>query len=107
MCQNMVTTVVSTILEKVLSDHFIKNQNFMPGLKEVINDFTFPHVKQLRPLSYRKITKLYTILEIYATVEWGSGLRSAKKKTENGYKIIFALKHMVMRYREHYSSGIL
>ena len=44
----MVTTVVSARLEKVVSNHLVKNQNLMRVSKEVANDFMFLHVKQLR-----------------------------------------------------------
>ena len=47
-CQNMVTTVVSARLGKVVSNHLVKNQNLMRVSKEVANDFMFLHVKQLR-----------------------------------------------------------
>ena len=47
-CQNMVTTVVSARLEKVVSNHLVKNQNLMRVSKEVANDFMFLRVKQLR-----------------------------------------------------------
>ena len=44
----MVTTVVSTRLEKVVSNHLLKNENLKHVSKEVVNDFMFLHVKQLR-----------------------------------------------------------
>ena len=44
----MVKKVVSTRLEKVISNHFVKNQNLMRVSKEVVNDFMFTQVKQLR-----------------------------------------------------------
>ena len=44
----MVTTVVSARLEKVVSNHLVKNQNLMRVSKEVANDFMFLRVKQLR-----------------------------------------------------------
>ena len=91
----MVNKVVSTRLEKVVSNHLVKNQNLMRVSKEVVNDFMFTHVKQLRRYT-EKLQNYMDFFLIYLTVKGSSALRSTDAKIENGFELIFVLKYMVI-----------
>ena len=79
-CKNIKTTVMSTKLENVISNHRIETQYLMPCFKEEADDRMFTHVKELSRLGYRKITivtvdtdvvviGLYAFWDIYPLIE--------------------------------------